>query len=1395
MAKYRRKPISGRSTKKSPAIPRRRLLSALVAQALCIPLAAQAASIEVTSTDDDGTGCTLREAVVSVNDADVGATGCVATGPGFGNSDEITFDGSVAGSTITLTGGQIYVDESVSINPGGTETTIDAGNSSRIFRIDPANIQVYMENLVLTNGNGGAIYVSGSSTTLGLTSCTITGNTAGVSSGGISIDGSAVTLESSTVSDNTSPGAGGGIRILNSASVYLSNSEISGNSAGSAGGGIYVDNSTLVVSNNTVRNNLAHDSGGGISGENSANVELHGSTISGNRLTGSGGRNGGGISFQNNVSASLFNSTVESNYAPYSGGIFVTEYSNVSLTNSTVSGNTANEAGGIRTSNNSSLTLTNSTIADNTASGALGVQLVFSSSGYFYNSIIADSYGGGFGCAVGDGASVVAGADNIIEDDGCTTSAIDTDPGLDRLALNGGLTRTHALLTGSAAIDAGDNTDCGTGQTVALDQRGAARNDGSCDIGAYEVVGTPGSIEVTSDLDDNGAGCTLREAITSVNTGSLATGCLNTGGSLATPYTVDEITFNGSLYNSTIVLANGPLQIDASVVMNRSGLPVTVSATSGSRVVEVDNSDTRVDLHRMNLTQGNAGGYDGGAVLVSNFSDLLLASSTVSDSTTGDDGGGVAVINNSRLILADTTISGNSASDNGGGVFATVYSSVSLSNSSLVTGNYAGNNSGGINLYRSSMTLNDSTVTGNTANGTNGGGVGVFYYSILDVRNGTISANSAYSFGGGIGGNLGKTFIVDSSISGNTAGIDCGGINGYQSNVVLQGATVSNNVATRYGGGICGTGATLELSNTTVSGNSVSDDDGGGIIAGNGALVTIESSTISGNTVSGNTADGAGILVGSGTNLQINRSVLSGNVGSGVYTDGGGLTAFSSTTTITQSTISGNSVVDDGGGLYIYGGTASVVNSSISGNIADDSAAGVGAFSNTSVTITNSTISGNTAPTSAGLLSYQYDSNSPTVTLSNTIMGNSYSGSDCGTDGTVTFSASFTLVENDNCGLTDSVDGNIIGTDPQIGPLADNGGATPTHLLIPGGPAIDSGDNTDCGTGQFVETDQRGALRNDGSCDIGAFEANAIEMDLGDAPDAPYPTLLASDGARHQSVGLTLGSGRDTEDDGQPTGAADGDDTNGADEDGVGFGTDLETGNAITVTVNVSADGLLDAWVDFNADGDWEDAGEQIFVSQAVNTGNNVLDITTPFDASEGTTFGRFRVSADGGLSPTGYEDNGEVEDYQITIVNGDSDEDGMPDDYEEDNGLNPDVNDAGEDEDGDGINNLDEYNAGLLAGDPDTDGDGIGDALDNEPLVGSNQCNSDPATLSSLNVPDGDTLQCAANTSIEVQSGVGIQSGGRLELISPVVTFGDGFTVPTGAELNVDSTDPVPSN
>ncbi len=167
---------------------------------------------------------------------------------------------------------------------------------------------------------------------------------------------------------------------------------------------------------------------------------------------------------------------------------------------------------------------------------------------------------------------------------------------------------------------------------------------------------------------------------------------------------------------------------------------------------------------------------------------------------------------------------------------------------------------------------------------------------------------------------------------------------------------------------------------------------------------------------------------------------------------------------------------------------------------------------------------------------------------------------------------------------------------------------------------------------------------------------NTEADDFGDAP-APYPTLLADDGASHGFLpGFHLGALIDGELDGIPDADATGDDlTNLDDEDGVVFPWALFAGFTSSVDVTVStggfSPGVLNAWIDFNADGDWDDAGEQIADDRVLDDGTHAISFNVPATAVVGNTFSRFRYGYERNAGPTGPDMAGEVEDHLILVL------------------------------------------------------------------------------------------------------------------------------------------------
>ncbi|MCP4363597.1 MAG: DUF11 domain-containing protein [Chloroflexi bacterium] len=184
----------------------------------------------------------------------------------------------------------------------------------------------------------------------------------------------------------------------------------------------------------------------------------------------------------------MTNTTVSSNTATKGGGgIFNAPQSNVDMTNTTFSHNQADGGFGGAIYNDSVMTMTHNTLSDNIVNGRFNDTPygVIDNDGTMYlrNNIVANSTtSGGGNCTSSE--TLAEDSYNLMEGGGCGVPVSTSDPLLGPLVDNGGDTQTHALLSGSPALDA---AVCLAGFTT--DQRGQPRpSGGTCDIGSYEAA-------------------------------------------------------------------------------------------------------------------------------------------------------------------------------------------------------------------------------------------------------------------------------------------------------------------------------------------------------------------------------------------------------------------------------------------------------------------------------------------------------------------------------------------------------------------------------------------------------------------------------------------------------------------------------------------------------------------------------------------------------------------------------------------------------------------------------------------------------------------------------------------------------------------------------------------
>jgi hypothetical protein len=780
------------------------LLASLLGNAIGIT-PAYAATLTVTNTNDSGAG-SLRDIIASA-----------------GAGDTITFDSALSGGTIYLAS-TLTLNQNVTIDGSALASKItisgDSDNDTtgdvRVLSVN-SGVTATLDSLIITKGaagggDGGGIFTNGA--TLTINNSTLSGNSAGSYGGGISNTGT-LTINNSTLSGN-SGGYGGGIHNALTGTLTITNSTLTGNSATSAGGGIHsggvvtINNSTLsgnstsstggsiyndgtlTVTDSTLSSNSASASGGGIY-SNSGTLTVTDSTLSGNTTTlGSGA----GI-YNFGSTLTVANSTFSGNSASGSGGgVYNYPGNTLNITNSTFSGNSALYGGGII--NYGALMITNSTLSGNIATNNGGGIYNDTAPLNYANTIIANSPSGGDCYNL---SSIGTNTNNLVEDTTCSAT-FSGDPNLGALADNGGSTQTLVLLTGSSAINAGDDTTCTNAPVGNLDQRGVTRPVGAhCDIGAVEANPQSASpFIVNSNGDTNGtcdeyvagvSDCTLREAI-----------------ARASPS--NTINFDSGLSGGTIHLAS-TLILSKNVTIDGSALAskITISgdtdsnATGDVRVFLV-NSGVTVTLNALMITKGwTTSNGPGGGGIYNVGGTLTIMNSTLSDNSAGFGGG---IQNDGTLTVTNSTFSGNAAT--------------------LTVG-------GGIeNIPGSTLIVTNSTFRSNSAASLGGG---IQNYSTLMVTNSTFSGNSAVA-GGGILNSTGTLMVTNSTFSGNSGANGGSGIYNYSTGTLNYANTIIANSAS---GSDCFNSATLgtNTNNLAESGScsaSLSGDPGLGALANNG---------------------------------------------------------------------------------------------------------------------------------------------------------------------------------------------------------------------------------------------------------------------------------------------------------------------------------------------------------------------------------------------------------------------------------------------------------------------------------------------------------------------------------------------------------------------------------
>ncbi len=320
--------------------------------------------------------------------------------------------------------------------------------------------------------------------------------------------------------------------------------------------------------------------------------------------------------------------------------------------------------------------------------------------------------------------------------------------------------------------------------------------------------------------------------------------------------------------------------------------------------------------------------------------------------------------------------------------------------------------------------------------------------------------------------------------------------------VAMARFTIRNGLASAGGGMQIGGSANVLLDRVTIRNNTA--DVGGGVRVLSSGSLSVGHSVIRDNTARGAGGQGGGIWLSNASHVSLAQATVRGNIAAGaIPSAGGGISSFG-TLDVSQSTIRANTASNGGGGGIFSDGPATIRRSTLSGNAAGLD--GGGLSSTSPLTVVNSTFAGNTAELSGGgifndggalaLRNATIARNAaaqgqggglanwnPLVAaaLKNSILGRNAAGAgspDC--FGTI-LSQSRNLIQN-TTGCTGPSATDIVGRDPRLAALAQNGGFAPTLRLRPGSRARDAG--AGC-----ARTDERGVPRPQGrACDLGAYE-------------------------------------------------------------------------------------------------------------------------------------------------------------------------------------------------------------------------------------------------------------------------------------------------------------------
>jgi filamentous hemagglutinin family protein len=708
------------------------------------------------------------------------------------------------------------------------------------------------------------------------------------------------------------------------------------------------------------------------------------------------------------------------------GGLLNT--SNLTLNNSVVENNTSNlGGGGIR--NSGTMVLNNVTVRNNTNLNAFGggIDNVFGGNLTLNNSLVANNSS----LVNGGGIDNFTNATLVLNNSTVSGNSASLSGGGIHNEATSNITLNNSTVAGNSAATGGGINNV-SGSSFSLRNSIVSGNTAS---GSPDVNGT--FVSLGNNIIGNSAG----------GSGFVASDLLNVNPLLAPLGNYGGVTFTHALLpgspainaagaGATAADQRGVTAVgvrDIGAFESRQGFVITASTGNGQTT-----NVTRAFNTPLTITVASPFGEPVAGGLVTFTVPTTGASATLNSTTVTINAAGQASVN----AIANATP----------GSYAVIASARGANNAAFNLSN----------LLFGNLTVD--TLLDENDNNTSLGDISLREAIAFIDTNGTITFNPALS-GGTITTALGA-FTINRSMTIDGAGATSLTISGNNANQVFN---------------VSGAGTIANINSLTITqGRGI---NGGGIYNFGGANLTVNNSTITNNNALGlgGTVGGGGGIYNESATLTVNNSTISNNIatgsnggggsGAGLYNFGGGiLTVNNSTITNNTGDTLGSGTAAGGGGIVNWGGTLIVTNSTITGNRLTSSGSnslsggGISNFSSGStLRISNSIVAGNTALTGREIHS----------SIAATSEGNNLFG----------FNSNSGLF---NVALAAS---DIVPTVPLsqiLAPLGNYGGATLTHALLPGSPAINA-----AGAGATA-ADQRGIAVVGGVRDIGAFESRGF---------------------------------------------------------------------------------------------------------------------------------------------------------------------------------------------------------------------------------------------------------------------------------------------------------------